>query len=360
METMAIKTKSKEYPLYLGNDAIKGLGSLLADLTPDVSNILIISEQPVADLYLDTVKQAAGHHHKVFTKVIPSGESSKSFENYYDCQTYALESGLDRHSLILALGGGMIGDLAGFVAATFMRGIRFIQIPTTLLAHDSAVGGKVAVNHPLGKNMIGAFHQPEAVIYHLPFLESLPEEEWRSGFAEMIKHSFIGDPELYEWLKSEIKSVKDLRGEKLVYALKRAIAVKANVVLQDEKEHGIRAHLNFGHTLGHAIETELGYGNVSHGDAVAIGMLFATRLSEIVYEKDLQYEEMKKWFNSYGFPHLPPNLNAKNLLQNMKKDKKAGYGNIRMVLMKEVGHLEVVKVSDDLILPLLNEFIAEV
>src|SRR6185312_13145009 len=192
---------------------------------------------------------------------VPSGEQAKQFPIYEACLTFALENGLDRKSCIIAFGGGAVGDLAGFVAATYMRGIAFLQVPTTLLAHDSAVGGKVAINHPLGKNMIGAFHQPEAVVYHTPFLQSLPEKEWRSGYAEVIKHALIGDVELYHWLKEEVQTLADLRDEKLIHILTKAIPVKANVVSQDETEKGVRAHLNFGHTLGHALEKEIGYGN---------------------------------------------------------------------------------------------------
>ena len=193
----------------------------------------------------------------------------------------ALDFKLDRHSLILALGGGAVGDLSGFVAATFMRGIPFIQIPTTILAHDSAVGGKVAINHPAGKNMIGAFYQPEAVVYDIDFLKSLPEHEIRSGFAEVIKHGLIQDPSFYHWLKENILSIDMMiSDENLIHFLSRGVEIKSAIVEEDEKETGIRAYLNFGHTLGHAIEAELGYGKLTHGEAVVIGMLYALQLSE--------------------------------------------------------------------------------
>ncbi|WP_041488367.1 3-dehydroquinate synthase family protein, partial [Bacillus pseudomycoides] len=229
-------------------------------------------------------------------------------------------------------------------------------VPTTLLAHDSAVGGKVAINHPLGKNMIGAFHQPEAVLYHTPFLNSLPEKEWRSGFAEAIKHAFIGDVELYHWLKREVKTLEDVRDEKLIYILQRAIPVKANIVAQDETEKGVRAHLNFGHTLGHALEKEMGYGKITHGDGVAIGMLFAIFLSEQIYKVDLGYKEIKRWFSQYGYPHMPRNLNIERLVQVMKQDKKANAGIIRMVLMQEYGVVNVVSISDETVHTTLEAF----
>lgn len=356
MRSVHIATKSKQYPLYLGQNTLAKLEETVAAMRPAVSSVLIISDEAVASRYLDDVTNAVHSDLSVYSFVVPSGEKEKSFENYYKAQTRALEIGLDRHSLIIALGGGMIGDLAGFVAATFMRGIRFIQVPTTLLAHDSAVGGKVAVNHPLGKNMIGAFHQPEAVLYNLSFLDSLPVYEWRSGFAEMLKHALIWDAELYHWLCNEVRALEDLRDDKLIYALEKAIGVKAAVVSQDETEKGIRAYLNFGHTLGHAIEAELGYGTVTHGDAVAIGMLYAILLSERVYNKDLQYDSFVQTFRSYGFPKLPAGLSADRLIELMKKDKKANSGVIRMVLMKEIGEVEVVPVSDELIASTLEEF----
>ncbi|MFX3622817.1 MAG: 3-dehydroquinate synthase [Ectobacillus sp.] len=354
MERVHIKTKSKQYPLYIGGGCINHLGRILEQMQPAASSILIVSDSTVALLYLDKVQNKLSAY-RVSSFVVPSGEQEKSFENYYAIQTYALERGLDRNAVIVALGGGMIGDLAGFVAATYMRGIRFIQVPTTLLAHDSAVGGKVAVNHPLGKNMIGAFHQPEAVVYDISFLESLPQEEWRSGFAEVIKHALIWDAAFYEWLKQEIQTFGDLRGEKLLYALKTAIGVKAAVVSQDETEKGIRAYLNFGHTLGHAIESESGYGAMTHGDAVAIGMLFALLVSEHIYHADLAYGELQQWLRSFGYPKLP-DIEPEKLIQKMKKDKKAAAGTIRMVVMKHIGNVEVREIPDEVVRTVLGEF----
>lgn len=204
--------------------------------------------------------------------------------------------------------------------------------------------------------MIGAFHQPEAVLYHTPFLNSLPEKEWRSGFAEAIKHALIGDVELYHWLKREVKTLEELRDEKLIYTLKRAIPVKAKIVAQDETEQGVRAHLNFGHTLGHALEKEIGYGNITHGDGVAIGMLFAIFLSEQLYKVDLGYIELKCWFAQYGYPNMPSHLNIERLVQVMKQDKKANAGIIRMVLMQELGVVNVVSISDETVHAALEAF----
>lgn len=354
MEQIEIKTKSKQYPLYIGEGLRFQVKKLINDTHKNVSSILIITDSNVAPLFLHDIKAGLANDYHVHHYIVPGSEAAKSFQNYYDIQTFALEKGLDRSSLVLALGGGVVGDLAGFIAATYMRGISFIQLPTTILAHDSSVGGKVAINHPLGKNMIGAFHQPDAVIYDIDMLRTLPDGECRSGFAEIIKHALIWDKEFLDWIQRNVHSIHDLEGETLQYALIKGILVKASVVAEDENEKGIRAFLNFGHTLAHALESELGYGKISHGDAVAIGMLFAIRVSEKVYGTDLNYAFFKKWFDQYGFPSIPRHLNPERLLQLMKKDKKVHGGLLRMVLMKEVGRVEVVTLDDELILDLLK------
>ncbi|HHY73170.1 MAG TPA: 3-dehydroquinate synthase [Bacillus bacterium] len=360
MKALTITTASKTYPLYIGGGLRFDIQSFIHGLGSNFSSILIITDSHVEPLFLNDVKGSLSDFKNVYAYVVPSGEEAKSFSVFYDVLTFALEHELDRKSLVIALGGGVVGDLAGFVAATYMRGIPFIQMPTTLLAHDSSVGGKVAINHPLGKNMIGAFFQPEAVVYDTDMLLTLPEEEWRSGFAEVIKHALIWDKEFYEWLRAEIHSLADLRGDKLQYALAKGISVKAAVVGQDEKESGIRAFLNFGHTLAHAIEAELGYGTMSHGDAVAIGMLFAIRVSEQYYEKDLQLRAFREWFKQYKFPEIPKTLDAEALLQLMKKDKKAQRGSLTFVLMKNIGEVETVKVADEFILDILKKELQEV
>ncbi len=320
-----IETATKRYPLLLGDGAVRVLPSLLRSLScPPGTKLFIVTDDTVAPLYLDEVRALlAAAEYDVYAYVIPSGEAAKSFDHYYACQTAALQCGLDRRSVIIALGGGVVGDLAGFVAATYMRGIRYIQMPTTLLAHDSAVGGKVAINHPLGKNMIGAFHQPEAVVYDTSFLRTLPERELRSGFAEVIKHALIRDRRFYDWLRAEIKTLADLRGEKLAYCIEKGIDIKASVVREDEKETGVRAHLNFGHTLGHALESELGYGALTHGEAVAVGMLFAVFVSERFYGRSFAEHRLADWFAGYGFPvSLPTTVQTRRLLEKMKGDKK--------------------------------------
>jgi 3-dehydroquinate synthase len=358
MKQLLIETKTKQYPLFLGEGIIHSLPEILRSLSFSAgTKLLIITDQTLESLYLAELYALLADGYEVHTYVIPSGEEAKSFEQYYACQTAALECGLDRHSLILAFGGGVVGDLAGFVAATYMRGIRYIQIPTTLLAHDSAVGGKVAINHPLGKNMIGAFHQPEAVVYDIAFLRSLPEKELRSGFAEVIKHALIRDRRFYEWLRQEIHTLADLTGERLQYCIQKGIEIKASVVREDEKETGVRAHLNFGHTLGHALESELGYGSITHGDAVALGMLFAIFVSERVYGRSFVGHQFSTWFRTYGFPvSIPASLKLERLLEKMKGDKKARAGTVRMVLLKDIGEVDIKALDDDTLSALLCEF----
>lgn len=355
MDTMKINTNSKTYPLHIGKNILPELSSILRNLNLSITKILIISDDLVAPLYIDQVTAQLKSEYPVIEFIIPNGEASKNIDRYYECQTCALTNGLDRSSLIIALGGGVVGDLAGFVAATFQRGIPFIQIPTTLLAHDSAVGGKVAINHPLGKNMIGAFHQPEAVIFNIDFLKSLTKTELLSGFAEVIKEAIIWDKNFFNWLRNNITSLSDLKEEKLQYAIKQGISIKSQVVAMDERESNIRAILNFGHTLGHAIEAELGYGEITHGEAVLLGMLFAIEVSEEFYHIDLNYQEFKQWFKNFGYrTDLPATLDRSKLLQRMKKDKKATAGTIRMVLVKEIGEVELQEVSDNIVFSLLN------
>lgn len=354
MERMLIETASKTYPLVLGN----GIRHQVYDLIPhSYSSVLIITDSHVAKLYLeDVVTSFDKQDVPVHSYVVPSGEASKSFEQFYQLQTFALDCSLDRRSLIIALGGGVIGDLAGFVAATYMRGISFVQIPTTLLAHDSSVGGKVAINHPLGKNMIGAFHQPDAVLYDLETLTSLPESELRSGFAEVVKHALIWNEDFYRFLIEHIHSFHDLLGEHFAYVLRTAIQVKAEIVQKDETEQGIRSFLNFGHTLGHAIEAELGYGGITHGEAVAIGMVYAMRVSKTFYNISLPIEEMESYFRIFGYSlSIPSACKKESLLEKMKKDKKSQKGTVKMVLMKQIGEVEVQAVSDEMLLKQMEE-----
>lgn len=357
MKKVTIDTSSKAYEVFIEAGVRHSIGKQLETvLTQAASSIFIITDSQVAPLYLDDVVASFEEKLPVYKAVIESGEASKSFAVYEQMLTKALEYGLDRKSVVVALGGGVVGDLAGFVAATYMRGIRFVQVPTTLLAHDSSVGGKVAINHPLGKNMVGSFHQPEAVFYDTETLYSLSEREWRSGFAEVMKHGFIRDPEFLEWLQREVKTFDQMPVERLNSLLERSIAVKAQIVSEDEREAGVRAHLNLGHTLGHALETELGYGVMTHGEAVVVGIVFALKLSEELFDIKLNVDHYEKWFNSLGYQtKLPANVTTSKLVSTMTKDKKVEAGAIRMVLLSELGQATTKEVSADLLEKMLDE-----
>jgi 3-dehydroquinate synthase len=357
MQQITIETSTKSYPVYIGHGAIKVLGDVLKN--SNYTSVMVITDENVADHHLSFLREQSGLDHFV-EKIVPGGEQAKTFDVYYDCLSTALESRLDRKSLIVSFGGGAVGDLAGFVAATYMRGICFIQVPTTILAHDSAVGGKVAINHPLGKNMIGAFHQPEAVIYDLDFVKTLSEKELRSGFAEVIKHSLIYDPGFYDWLKKGVRSLVNIDEQKMLEFLSTGIKIKGSIVAKDERETGIRAYLNFGHTLGHAIEAEMGYGRMTHGEAVAIGMLYALQLSQDLVGLDFDLVEFKEWLGILGYKtSLPAGLSLERLVSKMQQDKKALGGTVRFVLLERVGKPTLIEVEEHHLTESLKKFVVE-
>ncbi|MDT8860011.1 3-dehydroquinate synthase [Alkalihalobacillus sp. MEB130] len=357
MNQVTIEAKSKTYHVFINAGMRHEIGSLLESVcTENVSSVLVISDSSVAPLYLEDVVGSFQKKLPTYTEVIQSGEASKSFGVYEQVMTKALEYGLDRKSVIIALGGGVVGDLAGFVASTYMRGIRFVQVPTTLLAHDSSVGGKVAINHPLGKNMVGSFHQPEAVIYDTETLFSLPEKEWRSGFAEVIKHGFIRNNKLLSYLQQEVNSFEQLPVPLVNQILEQSLAVKAEIVAEDETESGVRAYLNFGHTLAHAIESESGYGVVTHGEAVATGMIFALKLSEKMFDVELDVTRYEDWFEKLGYATKISNqLQVDKLISKMQKDKKAEAGTIRMVLLQKLEEPTLIEVPPNIIKQVLLE-----
>lgn len=350
MNELSIKTSTHSYFVYIGEN----LRFKLQDLIQlEYSSILVITDDQVSSLYLDDVLTALKGQ-RVFQSVIKSGEASKDIRHFYHLQTEAMNYHLDRKSLIIALGGGVVGDLAGFVASTYMRGIDFIQIPTTILAHDSSVGGKVAINHELGKNMIGSFYPPKAVIYDVNTLSSLPEHEIRSGYAELVKEAFIANETfLQELLTTDIYRVSN---KQLKEHLFNGIKIKAEIVEQDEKESNVRKFLNFGHTLAHALETKLGYGKMTHGEAVAIGMLFALKLSEQKYNKPLPYKAFYNWLKKNSYPLSLYGVKISELLEVMKLDKKAENQTIQMVLLNNVADPETIELSDQEVLTALETF----
>lgn len=341
MDIIDVQSSSHNYDIFLGDNLRYKLSEYI---TKDYHSIMIITDEIVAELYLEDIRKNFTEKHIIET-VIPVGEQSKNIDLYYQLQSEALQGGLDRGSLIIALGGGVVGDLAGFVAATFLRGIDYIQIPTTILAHDSSVGGKVAINHELGKNLIGCFYPPQAVIYDVDTLKTLSAKQVRSGYAELVKEALIAD-EVY--LNSVLESdLISLSNEKLKEHLKEGIRVKASIVEADERESGVRMYLNLGHTLGHAIETELGYGKITHGEAVAIGLLFALYVSEKKYNIDLSYKLFHDWLLQNNYPIELFKIDSNQLIEKMQHDKKVVNKKIQMVLLKKIGEPCVTDISND-------------
>ena len=338
MQTLTVDLGSRAYPIHIGHRPAHGD---LLSLTPPARRALLVSDAHVAPRYA-TRWQRALEGLGIDTRLteIPPGESSKSLTWAGRLYTAAAEAGLDRRSLIVALGGGVVGDLAGFVSATYLRGIRLIQAPTTLLAMvDSSVGGKTAINIAAGKNLVGAFHQPAAVIADLATLDSLPGREYRSGLAEVLKYGAIHDAAFFAWLEDHVDAILARDPPTLEALVARCCAIKAEVVATDERESGLRAILNFGHTLGHAVETVAGYGQRLHGEAVALGMVFAARLSCRQLGLDTaSCRRLVDLLERLALPVQPPtDMTWQALRHVMDRDKKAVDGAPRFVLLKSLG-----------------------
>ncbi len=343
-----VDTGHSRYEILIGTGLLGQTGQLLLELSVNRSSrhLIVTDEQVRAAGHLTPLLaslQAAGYEAELF--VIPAGEASKRLELAERAFEFAYEAGLDRRSVVLALGGGVVGDFAGFLAAAYMRGIPFVQLPTTLLAHDSAVGGKVAVNLSSAKNIIGAFHQPLAVIYDIDALSTLPLREMRSGYAEAIKHGIIRDAELFAWIEARTEQILANDPQVMAELLARSCRIKAEVVSADEREHGLRAILNFGHTIGHAVESLAGYGRLRHGEAIAIGMICAAELSvKMGLCTPDAAESIASVVKAAGLPtQIPHDLDADELLSSIKRDKKATGGTLTFVLMRAIGKVEIVK-----------------
>jgi 3-dehydroquinate synthase len=354
LETVNLDLGDDSYTIFIG-------GGLLDDgelLRRHISGkqVLIVTNETVAPLYLARVKS----HLSEFTVEaieLPDGEQFKTLDTLNLIFTRLIEMNANRAVTLVALGGGVVGDMTGFAAACYQRGVAFIQIPTTVLSHvDSSVGGKTAVNHPLGKNMIGAFHQPKAVIIDPELLSSLPERELRSGLAEVIKHGAMASLEDFCWLEENISKLLSLNISELTYALQRNCQIKANIVSQDERESGVRALLNFGHTFGHAIENSMGYGNWLHGEAVAAGMVMAADLSVRIgmcTSKDAI--RLRDLIAKAGLPIAPPEASRNEFLDIMYRDKKVTDTGLKLILLRSLGHAEIVEgVSEQDLLATVN------
>lgn len=350
MKSLKVNLGERSYPICIGDNLLEQ-SELLTQHIPG-NSALIVSNETVAPLYMDAVEKSLGSI-RFKTLVLPDGEEHKNLNVLNSIYDTLLENRLDRNTTIIALGGGVVGDITGFAAATYQRGVHLIQIPTTLLSQvDSSVGGKTAVNHTLGKNMIGAFYQPRAVIADTSTLSTLEERQLSSGLAEVIKYGLIRDNSFLEWLESNIDKLMDRDPAALAYAIERSCRNKAEVVAADERESGQRALLNLGHTFGHAIETGMGYGVWLHGEAVASGMVMAARLSnKLGWISENDVSRVIDLLERANLPVTAPDqMNADKFIELMALDKKVSDGVLKLVLYKSVGNAIISKDYTDAIL----------
>ncbi|WP_312331102.1 3-dehydroquinate synthase [Acinetobacter variabilis] len=346
MKTLYVELGERRYPIFIGSNL-----NPQELLEPYIhgKQVMIVSNDTVAPLYLDRYKAALENLGKtVATCILPDGEKYKNIEHLNLIFDALLEAGFNRDCTVLALGGGVIGDMAGFASACFQRGVYFIQVPTTLLSQvDSSVGGKTGINHPLGKNMIGAFQQPQVVLADMLQLSTLPDRELSAGLAEVIKYALLGDEEFLVWLEANMEGLIARNEQLLAEAVYRSCAHKAHIVANDEKEQGERALLNLGHTFGHAIESYLGYGEWLHGEAVATGMVMAADLSHRMGWISLEdLERTKKIISRAQLPIVCPKIPLDDFLAYMAHDKKVLNGQLRLVLLQQLGKAVVTRDFD--------------
>ena len=358
MERITVTLGERSYPITIAAGLFNDPASFLPLKAGDQA--MLVTNETLAPLYLDTVRQRleqAGV--KVDSVILPDGEQYKSLTVLDTVFTALLQKPHGRDTTLLALGGGVVGDLTGFAAASYQRGVRFIQIPTTLLSQvDSSVGGKTAVNHPLGKNMIGAFYQPASVVVDLDCLQTLPQRELASGLAEVIKYGIILDGEFFSWLEQNLDALLALDEQATAWCIRRCCELKAEVVAADEHEHGQRALLNLGHTFGHAIEAHMGYGNWLHGEAVAAGMVMAARTAQRLGQfSETDTQRIIALLQRAGLPvHGPESMKAEDYLPHMLRDKKVLAGELRLVLPLALGRSEVRGgVAHDMVLAAIND-----
>ncbi|VEE61831.1 3-dehydroquinate synthase [Shewanella putrefaciens] len=332
----------RSYPIYIGQSLMSDGETLSRYLLK--KRILIVTNETVAPLYLKQIQDTMASFGEVTSVILPDGEQFKDLTHLDSIFTALLQRNYGRDSVLVALGGGVIGDMTGFAAACYQRGVDFIQIPTTLLSQvDSSVGGKTAVNHPLGKNMIGAFYQPQIVIIDTECLQTLPAREFAAGMAEVIKYGIMWDAEFFQWLENNVQTLKGLDTQALVYAISRCCEIKADVVSQDETEQGVRALLNLGHTFGHAIEAEMGYGNWLHGEAVAAGTVLAAQTAKSMGLIDESIvRRIVQLFHAFDLPvTAPESMDFDSFIKHMRRDKKVLGGQIRLVLPTAIGRADV-------------------
>jgi len=334
MKKIIVNLKENSYTIFIGSNI---LSNKELYLSIKEKKIALITNKKIKNLHFKNFKNNILKRDNI---ILPDGEKYKNQESIEKIHNYLLKNNFSRDSALIAFGGGVIGDITGFAASTYQRGIKFIQIPTSLLAMvDSSVGGKTGINHALGKNMIGSFHQPSAVIADIEILKTLPERQFRAGMAEVIKYGIIKDKIFFKWILEEHKNIKNLNTESIIKIIKKSCQIKADIVAQDEKEKNIRALLNLGHTFGHAIENNLGYGKWLHGEAIACGFLIAADIS--MQKKTMaiaEYEEIKKILKIFKLPiKLPKNINLEKIYKTMLLDKKVKNNKIVFILPKNIG-----------------------
>jgi 3-dehydroquinate synthase len=338
MQTLKVELADRSYPIHIGKNLISDASLILPYLKR--KHVAIVTNTTVAPLYLEQLSQslqAAGV--TVIAIILPDGEAYKNSTTLNTIYDTLLQNRCERSTTLIALGGGVIGDLTGYAAATYLRGVPFIQIPTTLLSQvDSSVGGKTGINHPLGKNMIGAFYQPQLVLADIDTLQTLPAREFSAGMAEVIKYGLIRDAEFFDWLELNMASLMQLDEDTLSYAIFRSCQNKADVVAKDEHEQGDRALLNLGHTFGHAIENAMGYGVWLHGEAVAAGSMLAADLSRRMgWLSESEVTRIQNSFVAADLPITAPKLGVERYLDLMGLDKKVENGKIRLILQQGIG-----------------------
>lgn len=353
--TVPVETGTQRYDILIGSGLFDAPAAW--DGLPRAARALIVSNATVAPLYAARLQQAlAGRYAAVSLLALPDGEQHKDWATLNLIFDQLLAEGADRQTVLFALGGGVVGDMTGFAAACYMRGVPFVQVPTTLLAQvDSSVGGKTAINHPAGKNMIGAFYQPQRVVCDLDTLRTLPPRELSAGLAEVIKYGPIADMDFLGWIESNLQALLAREPTALAHAVQRSCEIKAWVVGQDEREAGLRAILNFGHTFGHAIESGLGYGEWLHGEAVGCGMVMATQLSLRLGLVDAAFaDRLTALIGAAGLPLKGPRLGAARYMELMRVDKKAEAGEIRFVVIDGPGRAAMRAAPDALVAEVID------
>ena len=344
MEKIRVSLGDRSYPISIDAELLSN-SALFGNINPNDA-VVIISNETVSPLYSQQLMNTLNARQcQVALLELADGEKYKTLDTFNQIMTFLLEGNYGRDVTLVALGGGVIGDLVGFAAASYQRGVKFIQVPTTLLSQvDSSVGGKTGVNHPLGKNMIGAFYQPQSVVIDINSLSTLPEREFSAGMAEVIKYGIIIDQPFFHWLEQNVDKLMSLDASSLNYAIARCCQIKADVVAADEKEAGVRTLLNLGHTFAHAIEAEMGYGNWLHGEAVAVGMILAAETSlALGLISEAQMEMIKALIKRANLPvKAPKEMSYDSFIRHMMRDKKVLSGRLRLVLPTSIGRSEVI------------------